>query len=83
MTAFEMERWELSARELCRDTISRYTHLGDSLHLQGSNRREPRRRARRTQRGDSGESRGDTEGRTETDRPPQHHKHLVPVANPR
>ena len=31
--AFEMEAWELSARESCRDAIARYTHAGDRFKM--------------------------------------------------
>ena len=31
--AFEMEAWELSARESCRDAIARYTHAGDRFQM--------------------------------------------------
>jgi hypothetical protein len=32
--AFEMEPWELSARESCRDAIARYTHSGDRFKME-------------------------------------------------
>ena len=34
MNAFEIENWELAARECVRDTIARYTHSGDRFMME-------------------------------------------------